>query len=360
MTTEQQKKKSTIMKLNDHRFSLVRRPSLADVERLDGIEEIRGRIKVLVRDVKSEVMTLAPDGAQRVANVEAARKLLERGVQLRTVYLDSVRNSPVTCDYEAWLVELGGEVRTAASLPTRLVIKDREVAIVPTDGENSGAVVLILTGSGTITALCALFESIWDKAVPLGAGSARHRDERRLAAQEAEVLRLLGQELTDDVTAKRLGVPPRTARRIAADLMDLPGARSRFQAGRRAVESAMAPDTRRCALLAQIHAYIRDNLGDVRLTPGAIATAHHISVRYLHKLFHAEGLTVAGLVRERRLEQCRHDLADPQLAACPINAIAARWGFTSPAHFSRAFRSAYGLSPRQFRQQCTTVQSRWS
>ncbi|MFI7132105.1 helix-turn-helix transcriptional regulator [Nonomuraea sp. NPDC050153] len=68
-----------------------------------------------------------------------------------------------------------------------------------------------------------------------------------------------------------------------------------------------------------------------------------------------EGHTVAGWIRERRLDQCRHDLADPLLAARPINAIAARWGFTSAAHFSQAFRSAYGLSPRQFRQQCVAV-----
>ncbi|WP_344588384.1 helix-turn-helix domain-containing protein [Actinomadura vinacea] len=116
-------------------------------------------------------------------------------------------------------------------------------------------------------------------------------------------------------------------------------------------ESAVPPHTRRRALLAQIHAFIRENLGDAHLTPGAIAAAHHISLRYLHKLFHAEGHTVAGWVREQRLEQCRRDLADPRLAARPINAIAARWGFTSPSHFSQAFRSAYGLSPRDFRRQ---------
>ncbi|MEV5151382.1 helix-turn-helix domain-containing protein [Streptomyces werraensis] len=120
-------------------------------------------------------------------------------------------------------------------------------------------------------------------------------------------------------------------------------------------QAAVSPHTRQRALMAQIRAFILDNLCDPQLTPDAIAAAHHISLRYLHKLFQQEGQTVAGFIRERRLEQCRRDLANPRLAARPIHAIAARWGFTSPAHFSQAFRAAYGLSPRQYRQECTTV-----
>ncbi|WP_433318351.1 helix-turn-helix domain-containing protein [Micromonospora sp. CA-269861] len=123
------------------------------------------------------------------------------------------------------------------------------------------------------------------------------------------------------------------------------------------VQSAVPSHTQRRALMAQIHAFVRENLGDPRLTPDAIAVAHHISLRYLHKLFHEEGHTVAGWVRERRLEQCRRDLANPQLGARPIHTIAAQWGFTSPAHFSQAFRSAYGLSPRQYREQCARVRA---
>ncbi|MCX5117249.1 helix-turn-helix domain-containing protein [Micromonospora sp. NBC_00362] len=123
------------------------------------------------------------------------------------------------------------------------------------------------------------------------------------------------------------------------------------------VQSAVPSHTQRRALMAQIYAFVRENLGDPRLTPDAIAAAHHISLRYLHKLFHEDGRTVAGWVRERRLEQCRRDLANPQLGARPIHTIAAQWGFTSPAHFSQAFRSAYGLSPRQFREQCARVRA---
>ncbi|MGW6010028.1 AraC-like ligand-binding domain-containing protein [Streptomyces sp. NPDC055210] len=117
--------------------------------------------------------------------------------------------------------------------------------------------------------------------------------------------------------------------------------------------SSVPPHTARRALMARIHAFVRENLGDAHLTPDAIAAAHHISLRYLHKLFHDEGHTVAGWVRERRLEQCRRDLADARLATRPIGAIAARWGFASPAHFSQVFRGSYGLSPREFRRQCT-------
>jgi AraC-like DNA-binding protein len=32
-----------------------------------------------------------------------------------------------------------------------------------------------------------------------------------------------------------------------------------------------------------------------------------------------------------------------------VNRIAARWGLTSAAHFSRAFRAAYGVSPLEYR-----------
>jgi AraC-like DNA-binding protein len=103
----------------------------------------------------------------------------------------------------------------------------------------------------------------------------------------------------------------------------------------------------------RIRAFIEQRLADPELTPATIAAEHHISLRYLHKLFHGQGITVAGWIRDRRLERCRRDLADPTLTARPISAVAARWGFTNPAHFSQAFRAAYGLSPRQFREHHT-------
>jgi AraC-like DNA-binding protein len=75
-----------------------------------------------------------------------------------------------------------------------------------------------------------------------------------------------------------------------------------------------------------------------------------MSLRSLHQLFHGEGLTVAGWIRQRRLERCRRDLADPALASRPVAAIAATWGYPNPADFSRAFRAVHGMPPAEYRR----------
>lgn len=98
----------------------------------------------------------------------------------------------------------------------------------------------------------------------------------------------------------------------------------------------LAPETSRQALLCRIEAFIEHNLGDPGLTPTAIAARHHISAGYLHRLFESRELTVAARIRHLRLERCLADLADPRLRLRPVRATGARWGFRSPADFSRA------------------------
>jgi AraC-like DNA-binding protein len=108
-------------------------------------------------------------------------------------------------------------------------------------------------------------------------------------------------------------------------------------------------------LVARIHQHVEAQLGDPELGPSRIASAHHISVRYLNRLLAAEGTTVVELIRSRRLERCRRDLADTALDAEPVHAIGFRWGLTSAAHFSRVFRAEYGTSPRAFRTTTFTL-----
>jgi AraC-like DNA-binding protein len=135
-----------------------------------------------------------------------------------------------------------------------------------------------------------------------------------------------------------------SAARLGTATLDLLGAAL-------AETAAVPPEQHREALVERIHAYIEAHLDDPDLGPPSIAAAHHISIRYLHKLFESEGTTVTYLIRKRRLQRCSADLLDPALANRPVSATAARWGFTSAAHFSRAFRQAFGVPPSEYRTQ---------
>ena len=100
----------------------------------------------------------------------------------------------------------------------------------------------------------------------------------------------------------------------------------------------------------ELKAYALAHLGDPGLSPESIAQAGYLSVRQLHRLFAADELSPAAWVREQRLRRCRDDLADPRLRQLAIAEIAMRWGYRSPAHFTRAFFARFGVTPREFRR----------
>jgi AraC-like DNA-binding protein len=88
---------------------------------------------------------------------------------------------------------------------------------------------------------------------------------------------------------------------------------------------------------------------DCDITPESIAQANGISMRYLHSLFQQSGMTVCKWIWERRLKATREDLLDPTMEKSRVSEIAFRRGFNDPAHFSRAFKERFGLSPSQLR-----------
>jgi DNA-binding CsgD family transcriptional regulator len=209
------------------------RPRLPDpdVERLSRADAVRARLEELAHTCSREVSALRPGGARPEAGEsEFDQAVLGRGITLRAVYLESVANDRAALDRVRWLADLGAEVRTAAVLPSRMLIVDREVGLVLANAGDSHSAVLQVNGGGLIVGLCALFDSVWRGATPLYA-RRRPRDPHGLSNQERAILDLLGQGLTDDAVARRLEVSVRTCRRVIAELMERLAAQSRFQAG---------------------------------------------------------------------------------------------------------------------------------
>ncbi|MFI0777494.1 helix-turn-helix domain-containing protein [Streptomyces sp. NPDC021212] len=114
-------------------------------------------------------------------------------------------------------------------------------------------------------------------------------------------------------------------------------------------EAALPARSPQHVLFLRIAAFIDQHLPAADLGPATIASAQRISLRYLHRIFQQHGTSVSAYIKDRRLDRCRRDLADPHLHHLTIQAIAARWGFPRPAEFSRAFRAAVGMPPSHYR-----------
>ncbi len=220
-------------------FGAVRRarPGATAIQ-LTGLDAVRDKLAEMARETQSEILAFMPGGAQSPAALRHARladaELLARGVRIRTVGLDSIRHHRETMEHARFLTDGGAEFRTSAILPPRMILADRRAVLVPIDPADTSRGALYLTGPGLVASMLALFEQVWEIATPLGA--VRDPGREGLTAQERTLLQLLGQGLTDEAAATRLGCSPRTTRRMMADLMERLEARSRFEAGLRAAQ----------------------------------------------------------------------------------------------------------------------------
>ena len=101
------------------------------------------------------------------------------------------------------------------------------------------------------------------------------------------------------------------------------------------------------ARLAGIRRYIDRHLASPELTPDALCRGLGLSRSTLYAACESVG-GVATLIQRRRLERIHALLTDPSERR-RISEIAYQHGFVSKAHFSRAFRNAFGYSPRDAR-----------
>lgn len=101
--------------------------------------------------------------------------------------------------------------------------------------------------------------------------------------------------------------------------------------------------------LSDIENYIMMNITDPDLCFDKVAANCGISPRYLCYVLKANNTSFSELLWQNRLPKARDWLIAPRTREHPIHEIAYMSGFKSAAHFSRMFKAAYGLPPREFR-----------
>lgn len=97
--------------------------------------------------------------------------------------------------------------------------------------------------------------------------------------------------------------------------------------------------------LLRVKRYLIANLGDENLNLQRAARDTHLSTRTLSRMFAKEGTTFSRWLWELRLDECRRGLLQRKFRS--VTEAALSCGFTNMSHFSRAFRSAYGITPIQ-------------
>jgi AraC-like DNA-binding protein len=101
----------------------------------------------------------------------------------------------------------------------------------------------------------------------------------------------------------------------------------------------------RTANLARAKRIIRAKFTDTDLKICDIARDCGISVRYLHELFRADGLTVSEYLKLQRLQHARHMLEHASNTTT-VTEVCFGCGFSNASQFSTAFRLAFSVSPR--------------
>ncbi|MEV7021973.1 helix-turn-helix domain-containing protein [Kitasatospora sp. NPDC093558] len=176
-----------------------------------------------------------PDAEQLAASLDRDRRLLDRGVTLRSLYPASFFAATRLRRYFQSAVEIGTELRLCAHVPTDLLIVDRELVLLPLDPANPGSGICVLRGGPLVQAGLAFFEHCWHQAHLL---DAEHQGPvvNGPGEQQTALLRLLADGVKDDRIARVLGISPRTLSRLISELLVDLQAKSRFEAGVKAVQ----------------------------------------------------------------------------------------------------------------------------
>ncbi|MCX4765796.1 helix-turn-helix transcriptional regulator [Streptomyces sp. NBC_01275] len=216
-------------------------PAVHDlVEVVTGAAAVSQRFLQLQLGASDEVCALVTGTPVAVTGREndAEERAAARGVRYRVVLEREVLDQPHGITELTAALEREEQVRVVDRVPTKLVVADRSLALVPLTGRSAEPAALVVHASGLLELLSGLFESVWREALPLrlGANGVTEQGPDGPDAADLEILSLLLAGLTDASVAKQLDLGLRTVQRRVKGLMELTGASTRLQLGWHAYE----------------------------------------------------------------------------------------------------------------------------
>lgn len=221
-----------------YRGTVARRDVADVVDVVHGPEAIAQRFAQLQYSARTSIHSLVRHDAAvvtREENDEAERAALTRGVRFSVVLERSAFEEPGFYGAAAEALGLGMELRIVASVPVRVIIVDRELALVPMtphDDRDPVRDALLVHPSGLLDALLALFGFVWQSATRIVPADARAEgDGDRLGPLDTKVLTLLLAGLTDATIGAQLGLSLRTVQRRVRQMMDRLQVDTRLQLG---------------------------------------------------------------------------------------------------------------------------------
>ncbi|WP_416518405.1 helix-turn-helix domain-containing protein [Streptomyces achromogenes] len=211
-------------------------PAVHDlVEVVTGASAVAQRFLQLQLGAAEEVCALVTGGPMVVSGTEneAEEQAAGRGVRYRVVVERAVLDRPHGLTELRAALGRDERVRVVDRVPTKLVVADRSLALVPLTSKSAEPAALVVHASGLLELLAGLFESVWRDALPLrlGAEGVTEEPPGRPDPTDLQVLSLLLAGLTDASVAKQLDVGLRTVQRRVRRLMELAGVTTRMQLG---------------------------------------------------------------------------------------------------------------------------------
>lgn len=213
--------------------------SAAMVEVIHSRRAARQRYDQIKRSVQEELLGLdrAPYVVPYHEDLDELR-LLGQGVVVKGIYERSVLDDPGQLDHIRRLQEAGEISRVLPTLPMKLIIADRSVALLPLTTGDGGEhqTWALIHPSELLEGLLAMFDMLYERSMPLLLTPGVSDGSQHITREHRDLLGLMLAGLQDHAAARHMGVTQRTVGRWVSRMMELADAETRFQLGWRAAQ----------------------------------------------------------------------------------------------------------------------------